>query len=282
MLLRRKLRNRGVVSSVICTPRTPDGVRIALFKRNLETSYYADQNPEAAASREILEETGLGKDDVKLLTRGAPYQLEDKELNTLWTIHPFAWQFDENASGKTITLDREHEKYVFISPKDVKTYDHVPQLDLALKRVLISPMLEEGLAALSAKHSEGTQVLAVEALTLLLNIVEYWQVGFFGSKKEFWDELRWVGWHIMKNGLPAVGKGPDPSLAILKVLLAVQARLTVPGGVSRHLVHKLERLQIFTIDEIALMMDFARTRSDKLVKVPHRKKWLEKTVFSEL
>jgi hypothetical protein len=222
----------------------------------------------------------LGKDDIKFLRRGAPYQLEDKELSTLWTIHPFAWQFDENASGKSITLDAEHTRYVFIPPKDVGNYDHVPQLDLALKRVLISPELDEGLAALSAKHSEGTQVLAVDALTLLEKMVNNWHVARYRSKKEFWDELRWVGWHIMKNGLPTIGEGPDPSLAILKVLLAVQAKLiAVPGRVS---VHQMEEFGYFTLDQISLMMDFARTRSDKLVKVPHRKKWLEKTVFSEL
>lgn len=60
----------------------------------------------------------------------------DDALKTEWTIHPWSWLIKDDA--KHIKLDREHTEYKFIKPDELKSYDHVPQLELGLGRVIDS------------------------------------------------------------------------------------------------------------------------------------------------
>ena len=60
--------------------------------------------------------------------------MTDEGLKTEWTVHPFAFQLRDE--GREITIDWEHTEYKFVSPKELGTYEHVPQLEVGMERVL--------------------------------------------------------------------------------------------------------------------------------------------------
>jgi 8-oxo-dGTP pyrophosphatase MutT (NUDIX family) len=103
----------------------------------------SDTSPESAAQREISEETGLSvPEDIYLLRRGKSFSLVDEELKTEWTIHPFAWELKPGA--KSIKLGWEHTEVQFVKPAELNKHDHVPLLEIGMKRVLISDETETG------------------------------------------------------------------------------------------------------------------------------------------
>ncbi|KAG9232618.1 hypothetical protein BJ875DRAFT_380267 [Amylocarpus encephaloides] len=219
------LRERSVVSSFICTsPQSLNGFTFALFKRSQEVSTYpgkwavcsgsidvSDVSPESAAKREIFEETTLSDKDLSLLRRGKPFSLIDEELKTKWTIHPFAWQLKENA--KPIQFDWEHTEYKFIRPDELRDYDHVPQLDLGLRRTMVGPETERALNALANDHESGAQGLTIKALRLLVDFVSDSPVFLQAdSAAEVWSKVRWISWHLAKNGRPSMGAAIEASV----------------------------------------------------------------------
>ncbi|KAG4440388.1 hypothetical protein IFR05_004128 [Cadophora sp. M221] len=219
-----KLRQRSVVSSFICTsPESSTGLTFALFKRSQDVSTYrgkwavcsgsidpTDASPQAAAKREILEETKLSDNDISILRRGKPFSLKDEELQTEWTIHPFAWQLNDGA--REISFDWEHTEYKFIKPEDLANYDHVPQLELGMERVMVSPETEEGLAVLRDDHESGAQALALKSLEILLGMMGGDKLESLRTSEEFWRELRWRAWHLAKNGRPSMGAAIEANL----------------------------------------------------------------------
>ncbi|CAG8957250.1 hypothetical protein HYFRA_00009452 [Hymenoscyphus fraxineus] len=233
------LRQRAVVSSFICTPpQTPTGLTFALFKRSEEIRTYpgkwavcsgsidaTDTSPENAAKREILEETSLSDEDIFLLRRGKPFSLIDENLKTQWTIHPFAWQLKPHS--KPIKLDWEHTEYQFIKPEELAKLDHVPQLEIGLRRVLVSPDLERSLSVLKNDHESGAQALAIKALELLVENVNGDELSNITSPLEFWKEIRWRAWHLAKNGRPSMGAAIEASM--FRSLDAVRKKLDDPG-----------------------------------------------------
>lgn len=83
------------------------------------------------AYREISEETGLARDAVELIRIGEPLEVPDKELDTLWIVHPHLFR----TSSVNIRLDWEHDQYNWIEPDQIVNYDTVPMLKEALQRV---------------------------------------------------------------------------------------------------------------------------------------------------
>jgi len=83
------------------------------------------------AYREISEETGLTRDAVELIRIGEPLEVPDKELDTLWIVHPHLFR----TSNTNIKLDWEHDQYNWIEPDQIVDYDTVPMLKEALQRV---------------------------------------------------------------------------------------------------------------------------------------------------
>lgn len=95
----------------------------------------SDSSPESAAKREISEETGLSvPEDIYLLRSGNPFSLVDEGLKTEWTIYPFAWELKPLA--KSIKLGWEHTEVQFVKPAELDKHDHVPLLEIGMKRVL--------------------------------------------------------------------------------------------------------------------------------------------------
>ena len=145
-----------------------------------------------------------------LLRRGKPFSLVDEKLKTQWTIHPFAWELKPNA--KQIKLDWEHTDYRFVRLDDLGKYDHVPQLEVGLKRVMVSAETEKGLALLRNDHDSGAQALAVKALEVLRGFVDGDEMISFTDPNTFWQEIRWRAWHLAKNGRPSMGAAVESVL----------------------------------------------------------------------
>ncbi|PVH78940.1 nagb/rpia/CoA transferase-like protein [Cadophora sp. DSE1049] len=186
----------------------------------------SDSSPQAAAKREILEETKLSDSDITILRRGKPFSLKDEELRTEWTIHPFAWQLKDGA--REISFDWEHTEYKFVRPQDVASYDHVPQLEVGMERILVSPETEKGLAILRDDHESGAQALALKSLQILLDMVRGSELESLSTSVEFWRELRWRAWHLAKNGRPSMGAAIEAKL--FKTLELVNRELQVLGS----------------------------------------------------
>ncbi len=92
------------------------------------SGYKEDLDPEKAALREIIEETGIR--DPKLMKYGGYMLLRDKDR--LWKIHTFLW----DVKTKEIKIDWEHTEIQWIDPRKVDEYDTVPGLKEVINRLI--------------------------------------------------------------------------------------------------------------------------------------------------
>lgn len=95
-------------------------------------SGYLEQAPRDQAYTEVMEETGLGPDDVELLKEGKPLHVHDRETGRLWRVHPFLFAVTKVAD---IRLDWEHVERRWVWPAELDQLDTVPHLAEALRRV---------------------------------------------------------------------------------------------------------------------------------------------------
>ena len=95
----------------------------------------AGENPIDTAFKEIFEETGLEKKDVKFIKKIDPVKFtdiyENKKYN--WKIFPFL--FKTQKKGK-INIDWEHTKYKWINPLKVGKFDTVPHFENVVSSLL--------------------------------------------------------------------------------------------------------------------------------------------------
>ncbi len=92
------------------------------------SGYKEDLDPEKAALREIIEETGIR--DPKLIRYGGYILLRDK--NRIWKIHTFLWE----VKTKEIKIDWEHTEYQWIDQRKIDEYETVPGLKEVINKVL--------------------------------------------------------------------------------------------------------------------------------------------------
>ena len=97
-------------------------------------SGYIEENETALerALKEIQEEVGLKKEDVKLVRTAEPLQVPDTERDILWIVHPHLFK----TLHTNIRLDWEHDQYKWIDPEDIANYDTVLMLRETLLRCL--------------------------------------------------------------------------------------------------------------------------------------------------
>lgn len=81
--------------------------------------------PEEQAYTEIREETGLQRDQVRMLRRGAVVEYEDASIGRHWYIHPFLF---EVLTPGAIKLDWEATGMRWIAPSELQNYETVPRL----------------------------------------------------------------------------------------------------------------------------------------------------------
>lgn len=107
--------------------------KVGTYRRSWAgVSGYLETNDIDQAYAEISEETELYKKDLKLVKKGAPLEVIDKNLNRKWIVYPFL--FHVKAPDK-IKIDWEHTEARWIKPSELKKYETVPGLAKALARV---------------------------------------------------------------------------------------------------------------------------------------------------
>ncbi len=96
------------------------------------SGYLEAHSPLEQAYREIEEEVGLGRRDVRLLAEGEPLVVVDESIDTRWTVHPFLFEL---LRPQRLRLDWEHTDSRWVRPHEVPTLQTVPGLADALSRV---------------------------------------------------------------------------------------------------------------------------------------------------
>jgi len=93
-------------------------------------SGFIESTADEQAFTEIAEETRLSRDDVKLVKKGLPLDVEDGSRE--WVVHPYLFNINNKEKVKT---DWEHTELRWIEPQEIDDYDTVPMLKEALARV---------------------------------------------------------------------------------------------------------------------------------------------------
>jgi translation initiation factor 2B subunit (eIF-2B alpha/beta/delta family)/8-oxo-dGTP pyrophosphatase MutT (NUDIX family) len=141
---------------------------VLLFKRSGEVGSYsgrwgavaghAEGNPDAAASQEIREETGLDPDgDVTLVRRGEPFTVEDDERGTRWLVHPYLF----DAATRGVEVNWETSECEWVAPTAILHRETVPQLWTSYDRV--RPTVE----TVATDRDHGAAYISVRALEVL-------------------------------------------------------------------------------------------------------------------
>ena len=116
------------------------------------SGYLEAGRPLEQAYREIEEEVGLGRGDVRLLAQGEPLAVPDETIDTRWTVHPFLFEVvtgggepgDDAGDLKvaptgSLRLDWEHTEMRWVRPEELPALETVPGLAEALARVYKGP-----------------------------------------------------------------------------------------------------------------------------------------------
>ena len=85
----------------------------------------AGVTPDEQAYTEIREETGLQREQVRMLKRGAVVEYEDASIGRHWYVHPFLF---EVLTPDAIRLDWEARQMRWITPSELQNYETVPKL----------------------------------------------------------------------------------------------------------------------------------------------------------
>jgi 8-oxo-dGTP diphosphatase len=83
------------------------------------------RTPEQQARQEILEETTLTDEDVRLVATGAPLAVDDAVEGRRWIVHPFRFIVLRPEKIKT---DWEHVESRWIAPEELAGLETVPRL----------------------------------------------------------------------------------------------------------------------------------------------------------
>ncbi len=91
-----------------------------------------NENVLERAYKEISEETEFSSEEIELVKTAEPLEVPDKELDTLWIVHPHLFK----TSRTDVELNWEHDQYRWIDPAEITSYDTVPMLKETLQSVL--------------------------------------------------------------------------------------------------------------------------------------------------
>jgi 8-oxo-dGTP pyrophosphatase MutT (NUDIX family) len=112
--------------------RRSNTVKTMKRKWGAVSGYLENNDPLNQAIIEINEETGLDSAKIKLVRSGKVVLTIDPENpDTSYNIHPYLFQ---SKSGK-VTLSREHDRFKWITIKELWRYDTVPKLKEAYESV---------------------------------------------------------------------------------------------------------------------------------------------------
>ncbi len=208
---------------------------VLILKRSRRVSYYPgywhvvggyinDKKPIVQAYNEIVEETGIKKNQLKLLAKGRTYKYTDSQTDPhTWVIHPFLFE----SRTRDVKLDWEHTQYRWIEPKDFVKYKKIPLMGRTLAG-LLSRRLHK---ILLINTSEYNQVL----LALYLNgkIVKFSQVISASERDSLLNIIdKFIYKKIRLNELSGlvVINGPGPFTAV-RVGVTVAKTLGLAGNI---------------------------------------------------
>ena len=100
------------------------------------SGYLESESPLEQAYREIEEEVGLHRSDLRLLAQGEPLIAVDETIDTRWTVHPFLFEI---LRPERVRLDWEHVDSRWVTVEEMGGLETVPSLEEALGRVYSAP-----------------------------------------------------------------------------------------------------------------------------------------------
>jgi ADP-ribose pyrophosphatase YjhB (NUDIX family) len=118
--------------------------KILLLRRSKDVSTYKEKwavvsgyieeglSPRQQALKEILEETGLGEEELEFIKEGKVLEIIDERLGIRWTVHPLRFRIKD---PRMLRLDWEHREAKWINPHAIPKFDTVPGLKEAWERV---------------------------------------------------------------------------------------------------------------------------------------------------
>jgi len=115
-----------------------------------------EATPEAAARREIAEETGL-TDAVTPVRRGDPFAVADDDLGTRWRVHPFLF----DCESTDVATNEETAAHEWVHATAILDWDTVP--DLWRSYDAVRPTVE----TVRADESHGSAYLSLRAVEVL-------------------------------------------------------------------------------------------------------------------
>jgi 8-oxo-dGTP diphosphatase len=131
-----KLRPTHVVTCILLRTDQQE-TRMLLVRRSQKVGSYhgrwagvsgfveANVTPEEQAYTEIQEETGLQRNQVRMLRRGTIVEHIDADLGRHFYIHPFLF---EALTPDLIQIDWEATEMRWIAPSELATFETVPKL----------------------------------------------------------------------------------------------------------------------------------------------------------
>ena len=93
-------------------------------------SGFIESTADEQAFTEIAEETRLSRDDVNLVKKGLPLEVEEE--GNSWVVLSYLFGIKNK---EKIEVDWEHNELKWIEPREIDNYDTVPMLKETLKRV---------------------------------------------------------------------------------------------------------------------------------------------------
>ena len=98
---------------------------------------YVEENekPYETALKEIKEEVGLNKEDVKLIKRLDPIKFSDTYENQKYNWEIFVFLFKITDKSK-IKIDWEHLEYRWINPSEIEKFNTVPHFEDIVKTLM--------------------------------------------------------------------------------------------------------------------------------------------------
>jgi translation initiation factor 2B subunit (eIF-2B alpha/beta/delta family) len=116
-----------------------------------------DADLDAAARREIREETELGDGDVTLVRRGEAFDVTDANLGVAWTVHPYLF----DAATRDVRANWEASVAEWVAPTAILHRETVPDLWESYDRV--RPRVE----TVATDRDHGAAYISVCALEVL-------------------------------------------------------------------------------------------------------------------
>ena len=82
---------------------------------------------------ELREEIRVEENIIDKIIIGDYFEFEDSDIGKTWIVTPVLVELKEKPK---ISIDREHTDFRWITPKEIRKFDIVPNLDESLRRVL--------------------------------------------------------------------------------------------------------------------------------------------------